>query len=336
MFARLAFSSRLVALLTGLLCAANPFWVINTGQVEDGVVTSFLLACGLVFGTRSARGGAPIASLLFGLALAALALMRAALLPFAFIGLLWFVWRCREVPRGWLYALLATLGFVNGIAPWVVRKSMEFHEVIPVADSAWLHLWMGNNPRATGAELDDAHIYFALPAKRREELLREPVQPRRYQMLATDTLDFVAEHPDKAVKNRIKAGLCFYLGGDWFPGPVGAKTSPGETRAADTAPDWLRDAFPVIINGVLFGMLAFALLGWRWTFRWHRQTSLAALALIWVPLPYVLSHAESLWGPRLPLDGLLLCFAAFALVYLVPILRGQLVKGPEPAGPRTR
>ena len=43
-----------------------------------------------------------------------------------------------------------------------------------------------------------------------------------------------------------------------------------------------------------------------------------SLAAIWIPLPYVLGHAEALSGPRLPLDGVLLCYAAFALACLLP------------------
>ena len=51
------------------------------------------------------------------------------------------------------------------------------------------------------------------------------------------------------------------------------------------------------------------------------------LAVLFVPLPYLLSHAEHLSGPRLPLDGVLLCYAAFALVSLIP----GLVQTPKSA-----
>ena len=56
----------------------------------------------------------------------------------------------------------------------------------------------------------------------------------------------------------------------------------------------------------------------RWTYAWRAESMPAALAVIWVPLPYLLSHAELLNGPRLPLDGVLLCYAAFAIACLVP------------------
>jgi hypothetical protein len=55
----------------------------------------------------------------------------------------------------------------------------------------------------------------------------------------------------------------------------------------------------------------------------------SSLALIWIPLPYVLSHAEALQGPRLPLDGILLCYAAFAIVYVIPPLGANLWLGAE-------
>ena len=50
------------------------------------------------------------------------------------------------------------------------------------------------------------------------------------------------------------------------------------------------------------------------------------IAAIFIPVPYILSHDDLMAGPRLPYDGILLCFAAFALVSLIP----GAVRGPEP------
>ena len=55
------------------------------------------------------------------------------------------------------------------------------------------------------------------------------------------------------------------------------------------------------------------------------------LAAIWLPLPYILSHAESLHGPRLPLDGVLLTLAAYA--FAVIVTGGGVGRGPQPAAP---
>ena len=60
-------------------------------------------------------------------------------------------------------------------------------------------------------------------------------------------------------------------------------------------------------------LLLLAGLGWRWSYAWQRPSMPASLAVVWIPLPYLLSHAEALSGPRLPLDGVLLCYAALWL-----------------------
>jgi hypothetical protein len=71
------------------------------------------------------------------------------------------------------------------------------------------------------------------------------------------------------------------------------------------------------------------LLGWRWSYGWKREANLASLAMMWIPLPYVLSHAELLAGPRLPLDGVLLCFTAFGLAWIFPPVARLVFAAPD-------
>src|SRR5262249_47372374 len=111
LFARRAFQSLLVATLAGLFCALHPFWIFSTAEPEDGVVTSFLLGVCLALGARGGQIGGPLTSWLYGLGLATLGLVRAACLPFAFAGVLWYLYRCQTLARGWLPAFLAFLGF---------------------------------------------------------------------------------------------------------------------------------------------------------------------------------------------------------------------------------
>src|SRR5262249_10639358 len=150
LFARRAFGSALVAVLAGLFCALHPFWVVSAAELEDGTVAAFLLGLAVWLGARGGQSGGALTSLLYGLVLAGLALVRAALLPFVFVAVLWSLWRCRSLPRGWLYALLAFLGFANALVPWTVRNYQLDEDVVPVVDTAWWHLWIGNSPGATG------------------------------------------------------------------------------------------------------------------------------------------------------------------------------------------
>src|SRR5262249_50973709 len=134
LFARRAFRHRVIGALAGFLCAVHPFWIVNTAEINDGALATFLLAACIALGARGSQSGGALTSLLYGLGLASLALVRAAALPFAFVALLWFLLRCRFVSRGWLCAVLAVLGFVNGLAPWSLRNYQVFGEWIPIVD----------------------------------------------------------------------------------------------------------------------------------------------------------------------------------------------------------
>jgi 4-amino-4-deoxy-L-arabinose transferase-like glycosyltransferase len=332
LFALRAFGNRWVAALTGLFCALHPFWIINTAEIKDGVLATFLLAVCLFLGIRASQSGGPISSLVYGLALAALALVRAALLPFAIVAVLWFALRCRTVRRGWLCALLAFLGFTIGLSRWIVRDYQAFGDLVPIADSTYLHLWAGNNPRSDGGPQTDATLLEALAQARGEDpkaladQLAHLGQKERYDGLAGDVWKQVQNDPAGIFRGRLAAALDFLFGEEWFQrGVLWKNTGSEETEM----PSWLAASYPALLYGTLLGMFALGLLGWRWTFGWRSEAMLSALALVWVPLPYVLSHAEALQGPRLPLDGILLCYAAFVIVYVIPPIGASLWLGPE-------
>lgn len=320
LFARRAFRSRAAALLAGLFCALHPFWIVGTATLADGVLTSFLLAACLFLGSRGVRTGEALTSLLYGLTLAALALVRAALLPFAVAALLWFLWRCRRLTVGWRAALLAFLGFLTALTPWTLRNLEAFDDVFPIVDSTYLHLWIGNNPRAVGGPLSEQDLIDALaeiqgetPAETARRLHEQLDQPARYRALARPFWEQIRHDPVGTVHRRLAAGLCFVLGQDWLTQRRFCRDNPAVAESAtDRAP------YHGLLAGSLLAMLLLAFLGWRWSFNGWRRAMPLSLAVVWIPLPYLLGHAESLSGPRLPLDGVLGCYAAFALSCLLP------------------
>jgi 4-amino-4-deoxy-L-arabinose transferase-like glycosyltransferase len=322
LFARRLFGLRSVATLAGLFAAAHPFWVVDTAAIQDGVLTTFLVALALQLGARSHQVNGPITSLLLGLVLAGMALVRATLLPLAFLLLCWFLLRCRNQARGWLYALLAFLGFVNGLAPWTFRNWQTFGEPLPIVDSTYLHLWIGNNPQATGGP-ETAAMRKTAPV---EELSKITPQTNRYNRLGDLVVEEIRSHPAETVRRRLWAGLAFLFGERWLTEGRLAERLPDQTM-----PPWLESSYESILQGTLLGLTLLGLLGWRWTFGW-RGSELLALPTLWIPLPYVLGHAEALSGPRLPLDGVLLCYAAFALSWFSPGVRQQLRRHVYDAG----
>jgi hypothetical protein len=307
LFARRAFQSILVAVLAGVLCAIHPFWILDTATLADGTTATFLLALTLFVGQRASHLGGPVGSLVYGLSLAALALVRAALLPFAIVGLAWFLWRSRTLAHGWLWALLAFLGAIIGLAPWAVRNWQIFNEPVPIVDSTYYHLWIGNNPQATGGTNEnmrppaDPHAAAAQRSERDTEFANQI----RLEM---------HDHPAETVRRRLAAGLYFVFGEHWFTkSRLADPTGPEEIE-----PDWLAWSYPVVLESTMLVLVVLGLLGWRWTYAWRSSAMPSSLAMIWIPLPYVLSHAEALSGPRLPLDGVLLCYVAFVLACLFP------------------
>jgi hypothetical protein len=316
-FARRAFHSTLIAILTGLLCAFHPFWIINTAELNDGVLVTFLVGVSMALGARGSQTGHAVTGLGFGLALAGVALTRAALLPFAIVALLWFLWQCRRLPSGWFAGFLALFGFVNALAPWSIRNYSVFDRPIPIATSTYLHLWMGNNPQATGSTLDEAALRGTLSDDRVKALLDEPSQAKRYDQLSVECCQEIQDHPAESLSRRINAALVFVLGERWFEQRRLGMMLEKADHVAE-APDRLRDHAETILHATLLAALILALLGWRWSYSWRRYGRMASIAAVWVPLPYVLSHAEYLSGPRLPLDGVLLCFAAFAMASMIP------------------
>jgi 4-amino-4-deoxy-L-arabinose transferase-like glycosyltransferase len=301
LFARRAFQHLLVAVLAGLLCAVYPFWIINTAEVNDGVLATFLLATCLFLGVRGGQSGGALTSLLYGLFLAGLALVRATLLPFSIVAVLWFLLRCRRLKGGWLPGFLAFLGFLIGLAPWAVHSFQTLGTPVPIVDSTYLHLWMGNNSRADGGPETEKVMQQALADARGTE----SATPPSAQELGRAVLTEIQDRPADTLRRRLQAGLDFVFGADWFTEHRLWRGSVSSGVAA-------------LLYGTLLALLLLAFVGWRWTYAWRHESKPSSLAVLWLPLPYILSHAEALQGPRLPLDGVLLCYAAFALVCLLP------------------
>jgi hypothetical protein len=339
LFARRAFRSTLVACVAGVLTAVYPLWVVNTAAINDGTLATFLLALVLWLGMRAGQSGGAFSSLLFGLMLAALALTRAYSFPFTLVALGWFLLRSSKLHWGWLCALVAFLGFVIGLAPWTVRNYQVYGEPVPVVDSAFYHLWIGNNPLANGGPVDDRMVQRAKQTLETGDAkkLADLDQPERYAHLGEIVRQMLSTDPFDVIKTRLRAGVYFLVGercvseGVFVSQAHEAKKIDSEQPAVVAVVPEIEAKWPKAIDSLFAGtmvvVLGLAFLGWRWTYGWRKDSLPASLAVIFIPLPYILTHAEALHGPRLPLDGVLLSYAAFVLCCFVPFVSGYLLSG---------
>jgi hypothetical protein len=204
---------------------------------------------------------------------------------------------------------------------------------VPVVNSTYLHLYMGNNHLATGGPQTEERLLSALAEERgvgvevlRRELAGMP-QPARYRSLAADYLNSVRTRPADTLQHRFEATVCFLMGQAWLEERRVAEVTEASEGAEDPMPDWLRTTYTSTLLGTLLFMYGLGFLGWRWTYVWRNEAKPSALALVWIPLPYILGHADWLSGPRLPLDGVLLTYAAFALCCFLPG-GSELYQGP--------
>src|SRR5262249_45005993 len=147
--------------------------------------------------------------------------------------------------------------------------------------------------------------------------LAELPQPKRYDEFAELALKEARKRPDLTLARRLYAALAFFVGERWLEAWEVADVAP-PAGGGNGAQGWLRQAAPGTLQATLLGLLFLSFFGWRWSYGWRWESMPAALAMVWVPLPYILSHAEGLSGPRLPLDGVLLCYAAFAVACFLP------------------
>src|SRR5262245_21099374 len=328
LFARRAFRSLLAGTVAGLFAALHPFWIIEVANLSDATLASCALGFCLLLGSQAGEKGGALKSLVLGASLAGLSLVRAAYLPFAFVLLVWFLLRSRTLRLGWLCALCAFLGFGTALAPWTIRNYQVFEEPVPVVSSTYLHLWVGNNPQATGGPAT-AEIWNEAPRKQLEPIAR---QPDRYNLLGRAVAEEIKDNPIKTARRRVNAALYFFLGANWFTQSNNGREVAELTDAIEPK-EWLRDSYQEVLTFVLAAMLFLAFLGWRWSYGWRWESIPAALAMMWVPIPYILGHAGGLSGDRLPLDGVLLTFAAFALCCAVPGVGGHLLAGADAAKP---
>lgn len=191
------------------------------------------------------------------------AVLLSALPGFALFG----TFRARYHSTAWLRnALIATLVFLVGIAPWIIRNEIVFKGQVAFRSTFGLELWLGNNPQVADLWAPWLHPSNKPEERQRFLLLGEPAYMKEKQRLA---LEFIASNPADTLVLTYHRFMTTWTGGDnylndlWSPLPLSLRLDMllncsfsllsfaglwmlCRTRAADSAPFvWLLLTFPV-------------------------------------------------------------------------------------------
>ncbi len=132
----------------GLIVAFWPNHVAYAARLFPAVVLTFaVLAAALIFLRLKGYRGAILGGALAGLT--ALAAPVALVLPVALLGADLFrrVGLKKAFARAAVCAAVAALA----VAPWAARNRRVFNAFVPISTNGGVNLWIGNNPKATGA-----------------------------------------------------------------------------------------------------------------------------------------------------------------------------------------
>ncbi len=154
------FGNRRVGLVAALLVAIN--YTLAAATTELLTETLFMAGLLLFFWLILAGGAAPAGhsaarrTLVAGLSLGALALLRSVALPLLPLGALWLLMRRPPTSR-WMPAIMLILGATLVIAPWTIRNYATYGALILIDTTGAENLWLDNDP--DGREFVKQQLY---------------------------------------------------------------------------------------------------------------------------------------------------------------------------------
>jgi hypothetical protein len=199
----------------------------------------------------------------------------------------------RKNVRWFRPGMAAVLATVVVLAPWVVRNYQTFHHFIPVRDGFGLEMYLGNNGDSSYWATRSVHPNHS------EAELQEYARVGEVAYMAhkkQQAFDFIGSHRLWYAWMSLRR-LVYLWTGFWSFDRQYLAQEPLDP--------------PNIFLGTTLSVLALA--GLRRAFRNHRAVAIRfALALIFFPLVYYLSHPETYYFR--PLDPLLTMLAVYAVI----------------------
>jgi 4-amino-4-deoxy-L-arabinose transferase-like glycosyltransferase len=275
--------------------ALSPYGIyFSADWLWSTCLVTFLLALLFLTSIRLEKRPAIVIWLGFGLLCGIAALTEPVILAVApALGAL-SCFRLRQESKSWIVpGLTAALAAVIAISPWIARNYLAFHRFIPVRDGFGLELWLGNNGYSA------RWVNSALHPNHNDAELREYEQSGELTYMAhkqRQALDYIGGHKAWFAGMTVRRILYMWTG-FW---------SFDKTYLEQEPLDPPNILVAVTLNGL-------ALAGLLVAFRERLGAAPRfALALLFFPLAYYITHAEAYYFR--PLDPLIAILAIFAVV----------------------
>ncbi len=262
-----------VARFSGWAWVAYPFAIyFSADRVWDYSLTCLLFTTCLWAATRLRHSGRWRRWLGFGVLYGITALSNPSILVMFPILLVVAIVPRHRLRIAWIGpALVAVLGLVVVLTPWLVRNARVMHALIPVRDGFWLECEAGNDGNTF-----ESNDHLVHPASSDVELQRFVAMGEiaYFDRAKRLTLAFIQQHPVLFVRYSLHRFVSYWTG-YWSFNPA------------------YRQAEPTQIPNMFLTMAltCFMLRGARRKWREDREKVLPyLLLLVLFPLPYYLSH----------------------------------------------
>ena len=218
----------------------------------------------------------------------------------------------RSSASSWQLSMCVLFAAVITVTPWTIRNAWVFGKLIPVSQNLGLSLWYGNNPKASGSQVDRYGRDLVPEGDMLESLKMAKNEVELDQIYRDQALDYVLNNPRHSFLLRLKCFAYYWLDHNyWIRGSSGGDMDV-ETRHY-SVPWWL---FSGNILLVLFAALAFF-----WSCTLHGSTQLLTWVIASSCFTCTMIHADLGNRYRLQIEPFLLILISGMLLGVFEVVR---------------
>jgi len=284
---------RSVAVLAAGVVALDYFLGITPGFLSHTTLDILTLSLGIAAVVHLRDKPSTARAIVCGIVIGLAALTKAFSLVVLPVASVWLLLRART-GRGRRVALVAVVwaGAVLTLMPWTVRNCLVFGRFVPLATNGGVHLWVGNNPHATGGSYarDGRPVTDYAPDHIRAEI-KGGSEPEISGVFAREAFRWMRRNPGRFLILRARALFYIFFNQDYWMDPAVFPYNP-------------------VLKWLTVAMMAAALAGMVVSWRRWPDSRLLVGVIAFYGLACSLFHADISNRFRLPLEPFLLMFAA--------------------------